>query len=66
MELAAKIDQMWNDLFAESRQVDRSLTDVKKSFTQVRHQTYTIFLHRKQNLHILEMYIYNSTPILDY
>ncbi|TKS80370.1 Dynein heavy chain 10, axonemal [Collichthys lucidus] len=35
LELVAKIDQMWSDLFTESRQVDRSLTDVKKSFTAV-------------------------------
>ncbi|XP_031164939.2 dynein heavy chain 10, axonemal [Sander lucioperca] len=34
LELVANIVQMWNDLFAESRQMDRSLTDVKKSFTQ--------------------------------
>ncbi|XP_029296329.1 dynein heavy chain 10, axonemal [Cottoperca gobio] len=34
LELVGNIVQMWNDLFAESRQVDRSLTDVKKSFTQ--------------------------------
>ncbi|XP_031712248.1 dynein heavy chain 10, axonemal [Anarrhichthys ocellatus] len=33
-ELVANIDKMWNDLFAESRQVDRSLTGVKKSYTQ--------------------------------
>uniref|UniRef100_A0A4W6GCG3 Dynein axonemal heavy chain 10 n=1 Tax=Lates calcarifer TaxID=8187 RepID=A0A4W6GCG3_LATCA len=35
LELVASIDQMWSDLFAESRQVDRSLTHVKKSFTQL-------------------------------
>ncbi|KAL6114194.1 dnah10 [Pungitius sinensis] len=35
LELVANIDQMWNDLFAESRQVDRSLAGVKKSFTQI-------------------------------
>lgn len=36
LELVANIDQMWSDLFTESRQVDRSLTDVKKSFKKVR------------------------------
>ncbi|KAK2902109.1 hypothetical protein Q8A73_011855 [Channa argus] len=35
LEVVAKIDQIWSDLFAESRQVDRGLTDVKKSFTQI-------------------------------
>ncbi|KAK2837261.1 hypothetical protein Q5P01_014473 [Channa striata] len=35
LELVATIDQMWSDLFAESRQVDRGLTNVKKSFTQI-------------------------------
>ncbi|XP_054466216.1 dynein axonemal heavy chain 10 [Anoplopoma fimbria] len=35
LELVASIDQMWNDLLAESRQVDRRLSKgVKKSFTQ--------------------------------
>ncbi|XP_037633762.1 dynein heavy chain 10, axonemal [Sebastes umbrosus] len=34
LELVANIVPMWDDLFAESRQVDQSLTDVKKSFTQ--------------------------------
>ncbi|XP_044232976.1 dynein axonemal heavy chain 10 isoform X2 [Thunnus albacares] len=34
LELVANISQMWSDLFTESRQVDRSLTDVKKSFTE--------------------------------
>ncbi|XP_028270606.1 dynein heavy chain 10, axonemal isoform X2 [Parambassis ranga] len=33
MELVGKIGQMWDDLFAEARRVDRSLKDVKKSFT---------------------------------
>lgn len=31
------IDQMWSDLLIESKQVDQSLTDVKKSFTSVRY-----------------------------
>ncbi|XP_069379878.1 dynein axonemal heavy chain 10 isoform X1 [Paralichthys olivaceus] len=35
LELEADIDQMWRELFKESRQVDRSLTDVKKSFSQI-------------------------------
>lgn len=39
MDLVAKMGQMWTDLFTESRQVDRSLTDVKKTFTVVRYQT---------------------------
>ncbi|XP_022608125.1 dynein heavy chain 10, axonemal [Seriola dumerili] len=34
LELVASIDHMWSDLFTESRQVDRGLTDVKKTFTQ--------------------------------
>ncbi|TNN52944.1 Dynein heavy chain 10, axonemal [Liparis tanakae] len=34
LELVANIEQMWNDLFAESKQVDRSLSGVKKTFTQ--------------------------------
>ncbi|XP_071339029.1 dynein axonemal heavy chain 10 [Trachinotus anak] len=34
LELVASIDQTWSDLFTESRRVDRSLTNVKKSFTQ--------------------------------
>ncbi|XP_058491324.1 dynein axonemal heavy chain 10 [Solea solea] len=34
LELLAGVDQMWSDLFRESRQVDKSLTNVKKSFTQ--------------------------------
>ncbi|XP_069565682.1 dynein axonemal heavy chain 10 [Brachyistius frenatus] len=33
LELTANIGQIWSDLFTESRQVDRSLTGVKKSFT---------------------------------
>ncbi|XP_044053526.1 dynein axonemal heavy chain 10 isoform X1 [Siniperca chuatsi] len=35
LELVSNIGQMWSDLFTESRQVDRSLTDVKKSFTEI-------------------------------
>ncbi|XP_060895064.1 dynein axonemal heavy chain 10 [Labrus mixtus] len=35
LELAANISQVWSDLFTESRQVDRSLTNVKKSFTKM-------------------------------
>ncbi|XP_074525804.1 dynein axonemal heavy chain 10 [Halichoeres trimaculatus] len=35
LELVACISQMWSDLFTESRQVDRSLTAVKKSFTKI-------------------------------
>lgn len=34
-ELVACISQMWSDLFIEARQVDRSLKDVKKSFTVI-------------------------------
>ncbi|XP_076006843.1 dynein axonemal heavy chain 10 [Genypterus blacodes] len=34
LELVASIDQMWSDLFVESRQVDRSLGPVKESFTE--------------------------------
>ncbi|KAM9858629.1 dynein axonemal heavy chain 10 [Aulostomus maculatus] len=34
LELVANISQMWSDLFSESRRVDCSLTDVKKSFTE--------------------------------
>nr|DBA23158.1 TPA: hypothetical protein GDO54_014099 [Pyxicephalus adspersus] len=33
--LAEKITQMWEDLFQESKQVDRSLGRVKKTFTQI-------------------------------
>uniref|UniRef100_A0A3Q3MNV8 Dynein axonemal heavy chain 10 n=1 Tax=Mastacembelus armatus TaxID=205130 RepID=A0A3Q3MNV8_9TELE len=35
MELVDRIDQIWSDLFIESRQVDQSLTDIKKSFTRM-------------------------------
>ncbi|XP_075882096.1 dynein axonemal heavy chain 10-like isoform X2 [Nelusetta ayraudi] len=35
LELLSKIDQIWQDLFKESRQVDRRLTTVKKSFSVV-------------------------------
>uniref|UniRef100_A0A673CHG9 Dynein axonemal heavy chain 10 n=1 Tax=Sphaeramia orbicularis TaxID=375764 RepID=A0A673CHG9_9TELE len=35
LELVANIDQMWRDLFTEARQVDRSLTHVKKSFVDL-------------------------------
>uniref|UniRef100_A0A8D3BG74 AAA+ ATPase domain-containing protein n=1 Tax=Scophthalmus maximus TaxID=52904 RepID=A0A8D3BG74_SCOMX len=34
LELVASIGQIWSDLFTESRQVDRCLTNAKKSFTQ--------------------------------
>ncbi|XP_015260407.1 PREDICTED: dynein heavy chain 10, axonemal [Cyprinodon variegatus] len=34
-ELVAKIGNMWNDLLAESREVDQSLLDVKKSFAEI-------------------------------
>ncbi|KAK5620023.1 Dynein heavy chain 10, axonemal [Crenichthys baileyi] len=34
-ELVANIENMWKDLFAESREVDQSLTDVKKSFSEI-------------------------------
>ncbi|XP_047187874.1 dynein axonemal heavy chain 10-like [Scophthalmus maximus] len=35
LELVASIGQIWSDLFTESRQVDRCLTNAKKSFTQI-------------------------------
>lgn len=35
LELASSISQMWSDLFAEARTVDRSLGRVKKTFTEV-------------------------------
>nr|XP_046243361.1 dynein axonemal heavy chain 10 [Scatophagus argus] len=35
VDLVAKIGKMWSDLFTESRQVDRSLTEVKRSFTVI-------------------------------
>uniref|UniRef100_UPI0037E7F8F2 dynein axonemal heavy chain 10 n=1 Tax=Semicossyphus pulcher TaxID=241346 RepID=UPI0037E7F8F2 len=35
LELVTNISQMWSDLFTESRQVDQSLTHVKKSFTEI-------------------------------
>lgn len=41
------IGQMWSDLLAESRQVDRSLKDVKKSFAVVGHEI--LFLHIKED-----------------
>ncbi|XP_063753564.1 dynein axonemal heavy chain 10 [Eleginops maclovinus] len=34
LELVGKIEQTWKDLSAASKHVDRSLTDVKKSFVQ--------------------------------
>ncbi|XP_033947329.1 dynein axonemal heavy chain 10 [Pseudochaenichthys georgianus] len=34
LELVGKIDQIWKELSDESKQVDRSLTDVKTSFVQ--------------------------------
>ncbi|CAJ1068269.1 LOW QUALITY PROTEIN: dynein heavy chain 10%2C axonemal [Xyrichtys novacula] len=34
LELVANIDQIWSDLCAESRQVDRGLAPVKKLFTE--------------------------------
>lgn len=36
LELKANISQIWDDLFKEARQVDLSLTDVKRSFSVVR------------------------------
>lgn len=39
LDLKAKIGQMWEDLFAEARQVDLSLADVKKSFSVVRYHS---------------------------
>ncbi|CAL9696600.1 unnamed protein product [Knipowitschia caucasica] len=33
-QLAASLPQMWTELFAEARRVDRSLTKVKKTFTE--------------------------------
>ncbi|XP_062273833.1 dynein axonemal heavy chain 10 [Scomber scombrus] len=45
LELASNIDQMWGHLFTESRQVDRSLTDVKKSFTKTTKQNTEEFKH---------------------
>ncbi|KAG5280454.1 hypothetical protein AALO_G00060150 [Alosa alosa] len=35
LELAASIGQLWSELFAESRKVDRSLGKVKKTFTEI-------------------------------
>ncbi|KAG5844641.1 hypothetical protein ANANG_G00164650 [Anguilla anguilla] len=35
LELAANISQMWSDLFAEARAVDRSLGRVKRTFTEI-------------------------------
>ncbi|KAJ8284497.1 hypothetical protein COCON_G00033470 [Conger conger] len=35
LELASNISQMWSDLFAEARVVDRSLGRVKKTFTEI-------------------------------
>ncbi|XP_028292993.1 dynein heavy chain 10, axonemal [Gouania willdenowi] len=35
MELLDNIDHMWSDLFKESRRVDQSLTDVKKTFSAI-------------------------------
>lgn len=43
LELKAKIGQIWDDLFKEARQVDLSLTDVKKSFSVVRYHTADIY-----------------------
>ncbi|XP_009299843.1 dynein axonemal heavy chain 10 [Danio rerio] len=35
MQLSANISILWNDLFMESRQVDRSLVKVKKTFAEI-------------------------------
>ncbi|KAF7665535.1 hypothetical protein LDENG_00140280 [Lucifuga dentata] len=49
LELVTSIEQMWSDLFTESRQVDRSLGPVKKSFTETTKQKIEEF---KQELSI--------------
>uniref|UniRef100_A0A3Q1G9E8 Dynein axonemal heavy chain 10 n=1 Tax=Acanthochromis polyacanthus TaxID=80966 RepID=A0A3Q1G9E8_9TELE len=49
LELMANIDQIWSDLFLEARQVDESLTDVKKSFTVITNEKIEDF---KQELSI--------------
>lgn len=35
MQLSANISILWKELFMESRQVDRSLVKVKKTFAEV-------------------------------
>ncbi|XP_017580699.2 dynein heavy chain 10, axonemal [Pygocentrus nattereri] len=35
LQLVSHIEEVWSDLFAESRQVDRSLGRVKKTFTEI-------------------------------
>uniref|UniRef100_A0A3P8UAE7 Dynein axonemal heavy chain 10 n=1 Tax=Amphiprion percula TaxID=161767 RepID=A0A3P8UAE7_AMPPE len=45
LELMANIDQIWSDLFLEARQVDESLTDVKKSFTVITNEKIEEFKH---------------------
>lgn len=37
-DLVAKIARIWDDLFVEAREVDESLAEVKKSFTDVSHK----------------------------
>ncbi|KAM4590913.1 dynein axonemal heavy chain 10 isoform 1-T1 [Odontesthes bonariensis] len=49
LELVANIAQMWSDLFTESRQVDRSLKNVKKSFSVITQEKIELF---KQDLSI--------------
>lgn len=39
LELKDKIDQIWDNLIKEARQVDLSLADVKRSFRVVRYHS---------------------------
>lgn len=44
LELVANIGQIWSNLFAESRQVDQSLKDVRETFSKVRESVVLIIL----------------------
>uniref|UniRef100_A0A7N8Y270 Dynein axonemal heavy chain 10 n=1 Tax=Mastacembelus armatus TaxID=205130 RepID=A0A7N8Y270_9TELE len=59
MELVDRIDQIWSDLFIESRQVDQSLTDIKKSFTRITNEKMEEF---KQDLPIFAESFNNHGP----
>lgn len=47
MEICNSINQVWEDLFTESRSVDYSLVSVKVKFTEVRRNIVIIRLYQK-------------------
>ncbi|XP_078791125.1 dynein axonemal heavy chain 10 isoform X3 [Oryzias latipes] len=49
LELVANIGQIWSNLFAESRQVDQSLKDVRETFSKIKMEEMEAF---KQDLSI--------------